>query len=394
MPKYFLLHLACVSISLYGYPQLGDNKTEIPAIKPGFDYKKPEMMIDGIRTATLQQTGINKDFIKAMEDSIVSGAYTNIHSVLILRNNKLVYEKYFPGEDHTRGIGPIGFVSHHRDSLHDIRSVNKSVVSAAIMIAVGHGKIKNLDQRVLGYFPEYGRYDTGMKKDITIKHLLNMSAGLEWMEGSYSDTSNSERRMNLSPDALDYILSRNMVAVPGTTFNYNGGCTELLVAIIKKVSGREIDQFTDKYLFKPLGIKHYSWVRKTDGTPSGASGLRLRSRDMAKFGLVYLNNGKWKDKQIIPSYLVTQTIKKQISTPDSSAAYHLDYSNQFWIYNEMMDNKEIAWVQCQGNGGQIIIIDKKFDLVLVITAGIYNQANVRKSSWDIYLDFIYPSLVK
>lgn len=386
MHKYFLIHLACLSTSLCSFSQLADNK-------PGFDYKRPEMLTDGIRTSTLQQVRINKDFIKAMEDSITNGAYTNIHSVLIMRNNKLVYEKYFPGEDQVRGIGSAGFVAHHRDSLHDIRSVNKSVVSAAIMIAVGQGKIKSLDQRVLDFFPEYARHDTGLKRDITIQHLLNMSAGLEWKEGLPSNTTDSERRMNQSPNALDFIFSRNMSAVPGTTFNYNGGCTELLAAIIQKVSGMEIDQFTEQYLFNPLGIKYYTWVRKTDGTPSGASGLRLRSRDMAKFGLVYFNNGKWKTKQIIPSHLVAQTLKSQVSTPDSSAEYHLEYSNQFWIYNEIVNDKELTWVQAQGNGGQIIIIDKKFDLVLVITAGNYNQ-NVRRGPWDIYLDFIYPSLTK
>jgi CubicO group peptidase (beta-lactamase class C family) len=395
MYKQLLLFLLCLSISINCLPQSQDNKKAKPIKKSEIAYAKPQILRDGIITGSLKDVQINKGIIMAMEDSIKSGGYTNIHSVLIFRHNKLAYENYFPGNDIIRGKGSTGFVAHHRDSLHDIRSVNKSVVSAALMIAIGQGKIKSLNQRAMDFFPEYAQYDTGMKRDITIQNLLNMSAGLEWNEEiSYTDTSNSERRMNSSADAIDFILSRNMTDVPGKKFNYNGGCTQLLAAIIEKVAGIEIDRFTELYLFKPLGIQKYTWVKISDGKPSAASGLRLRSRDMLKFGIVYLNNGKWNNNQIIPSHLVEQTLRSQISTPYHDSTYHIEYSNQFWIQNEISDDgKKLNWVQCQGNGGQIIIIDKLFDLVVVITAGNYDQVNLRRSSWDISWEFIYPSLI-
>ena len=357
-------------------------------------YKKPAQLSDGIKTATLKEVNLDEKLIKAMTDSITSGNYTNVHSVLILRNNKLVYENYWPGNDVVRGKGFVGFVDHHRDSLHDLRSVTKSVVGAAILIAHAKGQIKSLKQRVFDIFPEYAKYDTGMKRQITVQHLLNMSAGFEWNEDiPYSDPKNSEIRMDRSPNAVEFVLSQPLVNTPGDKYNYSGGCSQVLAAIIERVTKMSVDKFTEQHLFKPLGIEKYTWVNNSDGKPSAASGLRLRSRDMAKFGLLFLNNGKWNGKQIIPSHLVAQTLKSQISIPyaDSIVPF-VGYSNQFWIFKQNIKGELVDYVQGQGNGGQIIQPDTKNNLVLVVTAGNYNERNIRKSSFNIYPDFVYPSV--
>lgn len=357
-------------------------------------YKKPRDLNDGIKTATLKEVSIDEKMIDAMTDSIINGNFPNIHSVLILRNDKLVYENYFPGKDQVRGQGAAGFTDHHLDSLHDIRSVSKSVVGTAIMIAIGLGKIKSVEQRVFDFFPEYAKYDTGMKRRLTIKHLMNMAAGLEWDEEtiSYADSTNSERRMNNSSDAVEFVLRQKLVDTPGKKFNYSGGCTQVLASIVAKSTGMPVDKFTQAYLFTPLGIQYYTWVKNADGQPSGASGLRLRSRDMAKLGLLFLSNGKWNGRQIIPARLVSQTSKSQIATPYSGLS--LGYSNQFWIPTEKIGGKTITFIQAQGNGGQIILIEPGAKLVVVITGGNYNQSDLRKSSWDIYPDFIYPAILK
>lgn len=356
-------------------------------------FKKPDKLRDGIRTTSLKKVQLDENIIRSMQDSILSGAYKNIHSVLILRHNKLVYEKYFPGDDVIRGRGAVGTVDHHLDSLHDIRSVSKSITGAAVLIAMGQGKIKSPDQRLFDFFPAYTRYDTGTKRGITLSHLMNMSAGIEWDEEiSYADTTNSERRMNNSSNTIDFVLSQKMTDIPGKRFNYSGGCSQLLAGIVENSTGMQVDKFTEEYLFKPLGITAYTWVKNRDGKPSAASGLRMRSRDIAKFGLLFLNQGKWKGKQIIPASLVSQTLKSQISTPYFDESYSMGYSNQFWMLTEIIGGKEVSWVQCQGNGGQIILIDYNFDLVFVITAGNYNLGDLKKSSWDFYLDFIYPAL--
>lgn len=359
-------------------------------------YKKPDQLKDGLQTATLKEVGLNETIIQAMVDSIVNGNYPRIHSVLILRNNKLVFEQYWPGYDVIRGQGFVGFVDHHRDSLHDMRSVTKSFVSAAIMIAVAQGKIKSLNQRLFDFFPEYAKYDTGMKRQITIQYLMNMSAGLEWNENvSYSDPKNSEIVMNNSPDAIDFVLSQTMVDEPGKKFNYSGGCSQVLAAIVEKATGMPVDKFLEINLFKPLGVEKFAWVKIADGKPSAASGLRLRSRDMTKFGLVYMNDGTWNGKQIIPNTIVAQTIKSQITTGDTYPGIpHIGYSNQFWHITEVIKGDTTRYMQCQGNGGQLIVQDKSNNLLFIITAGNYNRWNLRKNAFDLYTDFVYPAIIR
>lgn len=352
---------------------------------------------DGISIGTLEEKGFNAKLINAMTDSIQSGVYPNIHSVLILRENKLVYENYFDGDDQSRFTGSVKNAKHHRDSLHDVRSVSKSIVSAAVMVALDKGNIDSIDQNVFDFFPEYKQYNSGLKGTMTIRHLLTMSSGLEWNEGmGYADPNNSEVRLNDATDPIDFFFSRELVHQPGTVFNYNGGCTQVLAEIVRKSSGLTIIEFTDTYIFSPLGIKEFAWFQRKDGIPLAASGIRLRSRDMAKFGLLYLNDGLWNGQQILPANLVTETMKAHIATTIKAepSLPRMDYSFQFWIPTFTVGLDQHTVVLAMGNGGQHIIINKNLDLVVVITAGNYNLWDLEgKYPEDLYTDIIYPSLV-
>jgi CubicO group peptidase (beta-lactamase class C family) len=133
---------------------------------------------DGILVGSMHSGGIDSLSIQRIEAEIQNGTYPNIHSLLIARHNNLVYEHYWPGKDEILG-NDLGIVTHDRDSLHDIRSVTKSFVATCIGIALGQGRIKSIDQKVLSFFPEYAQLDTGMKSSLTIRHLLTMSSGAE-----------------------------------------------------------------------------------------------------------------------------------------------------------------------------------------------------------------------
>lgn len=345
---------------------------------------KPDQLEDGIQTSTLIDVAIDEKLISAMQDSITNGSYPNIHSVLIFCKGKLVYEKYWTGHDENRATNFIGQTVHHRDSLHDIRSITKSITSAAVMIAIDQGRIKNIDQRLFDFFPLFTKYAEGKKKDITIRHLLTMTSGLNWNE-SYND---SLKKHDVTY-ALDFILRQPLVSEPGSKFSYNSGSTQLLAQIVEKATGMDIEKFVVKHLFEPLGINNFEWTKEKNGLISAWAGLRLRSRDMMKFGMLYLYNGKWNDEQIISSHLVGESMRTHIYTEEPYG-----YGYQFWTLVDSVQNQLVKTIEASGNGGQKIEINRSKNLILVITAGNYNLDNLKKTPYDIYLDFISPAVLK
>ena len=333
--------------------------------------------------------------ITKMTHAVHDSKYANIHSILIAKNNKLVYEEYFSGKDATWAEGDVGVVNFTKDSLHDARSISKSIISACIGIAIHQRLIKSVHQRILDFFPEYASLLIGTKKTITIENLLTMSDGLEWNENIiYSDTMNSEIQMYNSPDPVAYILGRNLVHAPGKQWNYNSGSVTLLGAIIQKVSGMNTDIYADKYLFQPLGINEYYWNKlpnsKIKDAPAYASGLRLKPRDMLKFGLLYKNNGRLNGHQIIAEKWVDNSLQNNIKRKNPDQAY----GYLFWMQNDIYSEKEIKLSVAVGFGGQRIYIDKKNNLVIVITAGNYDDWKGEFKTDRIIYDYVYPSLKK
>lgn len=339
------------------------------------------------------KSGINAAIIKAMDSAVTNGIYPNIHSILISRGNKLLFEKYYHGKDEYWGRD-LGIIRHAKDSLHDIRSISKSIVSACVGLAIEQGKIKNVNQRVFDFFPEFKRLDTGIISLLTVKHLLVMNSGLVWNEDlPYTDPQNSEIRMTRSGNPVEFVLSQPLEYPPGIQWKYNGGTTQLLASIIEKTTGKMIDEFANTYLFKPLGITKYDWV-KFPGTqlPAAASGLRLTSEALLKFGLMYANNGLYNQKQIIPAQWVKESMQSHIVRPNTNGKGAYGY--QLWILSDTVAGRPVHLVMGAGNGNQRIFIDKEHDLVAVITAGNYNKWNIKNNSNAVLKDFIYPAIFK
>lgn len=183
--------------------------------------------------------------------------------------------------------------------------------------------------------------------------------------------------MTSSPDPNEYVLKQPMDVAPGKMWKYNGGTTQLLATIIQKQSGLSVDQFAAKYLYKPLGITKYDWLKfPNTNMPMAASGVRLRSRDLLKFGLLYYNNGK----QLLPAGWVEQSFKNHITTK------HGGYGYQFWLFDDV--------VAAVGNGDQRIIFNKRSDLVVVITAGNYNKWDIPKNSAAMMREYIVPAVIR
>jgi CubicO group peptidase (beta-lactamase class C family) len=364
-----------------------------------YTYQSPKKMDDGLLTDNLVNLGIDTGQIVQLTKLILADSFPNIHSLLIAKDNKLVYENYFEGKDENWGSS-LGYAKHDTSILHDTRSISKSVVAACIDIAIQQQKIKSIDEPIFNYLPEYSKYKTAQNQNITIKHLLTMSSGIEWDENVPHGTSaNSETQMERSINPVEYVLSRPMDTMPGKVWKYNSGGVQVLAEIIRTVSGENIDLFAAKNLFALLGIRDYKWTyssniaiwfhlnkifSKRRKFPAAASGLRLTSRDLLKFGLLFLNNGKWNDKQILSEEWVAETLKTKILRDTVTSATN-GYSYLFWTHTDTVNNKQFELITARGNGGQRIFINKVSNLIVVITAGNYNKSGI-KNDGQVALD--------
>ena len=350
--------------------------------------EKPSIQIQNhtIPTAAPEDAGLQSQVLKELTDSIKSGFYPNRHSLLIFKDGKLVLEEYFSGKDQNWGTD-LGIVHHGDTVLHDMRSVSKSIVSACIGIAISQGKIKHVDQPVFDFFDDYEEYNNEGREKLTIKHLLTMTSGLKWNEEvPYDNPENSEIQMINSGDGIGFVLSRELENEPGTTWKYNGGTTELLADIIQRVSGKNIHEFAKEFLFKPIGIVRSQWtISPSTNSPAAASGLRLTSRDMLKFGILYHDEGQWAGKQILPKEWVNESLRSHITRPDGGG-----YGYQFWILNYTLQGEQLTIPAALGNGDQRIYFDKINNIVVVTTAGNYNMWDIENNAGAV-LEKIYTS---
>lgn len=332
--------------------------------------------------------GLDQDLLGILAAKIRQGQFGNIHSLLIARNGKLAVEQYFEGADEHRGE-PVGDVKFSASDLHDLRSVTKSVVSALFGIALASDPTRNIDDPILSYFPEYKDLQTPDRLAIRLRDLLSMTAGWEWNEElSYKDPKNSETAMDTAPDRYRYILERPIVAKPGQQFTYNGGCPALLAAVIARWTKMPIDQYAEQVLFKPLHISDYEWLKDQSGTPIAASGLRLRPRDLLKFGQLYLDQGKWHGAQIISKSWINASLSPHIGVESD-----LKYGYQWWLRTDSKAaNGSLVWAAAFGNGGQRIWLVPSANLVAVLNSGLYNDPSTSTILRTILNDYILPAI--
>ncbi len=359
-----------------------------------YSYVQPAQLADGLPVAPMYNEGMDTGKIVALTKLILDNTYPNIHSMLILRHGKLIYENYFAGEDEVVGKGYAGYVNHTIDDLHDCRSVSKSFTSACIGIAVKQGFIKSIDEPIFPYFRAYAKYFDEAKRKITIRNLLTMTSGLEWDEKiSYLDPKNSEIQMDRSDDPISFILSRKLTSVPGTTWNYCAGSAQLLEEILWKATGERLDKYAEENLFVPLGIRKYTWdsMPKNKNMIAAAWGLRLRSRDLAKFGLLYMNYGKWGNTQILDTDWVKHSLNAEVSRPSESPNIPRGYGFQFWTDLLIQPQYKTDIPSANGNGGQFIFFWRSMDILVVFTGGNYNRNDIANAIVAFYINIV-PSV--
>jgi CubicO group peptidase (beta-lactamase class C family) len=355
-------------------------------------YRLPEKLDDGWDTGVADVASMDPRRLEAMTGTIRRYSDWNIHAVLIERRGRLVYEEYFPGSDERWGR-PLGRVVFDRQTKHDLRSVSKSVVSALVGIALATGKIRSVDQALLDFFPELSDLATPERRRLTVRHALTMSAGLEWNETlPYTDPRNDEIAMIRSTDPVRYVLGRPFVAEPAAIWNYNGGLTQLLGTIVQRASGQPLEEYARTALFGPLGIDDVEWIGDLAGVPSAASGLRLRPRDLAKIGSLYLHGGKWRDRQIVAAAWISESTLRHLPVrPGSSAFGTHGYGYQWWHTCYRTGWGTFETHTAAGNGQQRIYVVPALDLVVTILAGRYNDPTAQRLPDRLLLEHIIPA---
>jgi CubicO group peptidase (beta-lactamase class C family) len=264
-------------------------------------------------------------------------------SLMIVRHGKIVAEAYYA--PYVAGIS------------HDLRSVTKSVVSTLTAIEVKNGLLDSVDHPVLDLFPDkqISNVDDN-KKAMTVQSLLDMTSGIEWQEKAYTPDE-TIMRMYQASDRTEFVLSQPMSGVPGAKFYYNSGNPYVLSALITKKTGQSAFDFAKKELFEPLGITSARWGRvDAQGVTDGEAGLSLAPHDMARIGYLYLRNGIWDGKQIIPASWV-----ERAKTGNVTATFGYHYSNLWWSLPEK------GAYMARGRHSQLILVLPKLDIVAVMT---------------------------
>ena len=351
----------------------------------------PPEIGDGWRTASPEAVGLDAARLAAMTEAIRRQEYANVHAVLIEKDGRLVYEQYFAGTDE-RG-GPPKHIVFARDSMHSLRSVTKSVVSALVGAALDAGAIRSLDQPLYDFFPEHADLVTPEKRLITLRHALTMSAGLEWHEGDvpYTDPRNDEGGMVRSSDPVRFVLARPLVEPPGTRWNYSGGLTQVLAAVVERATRRPLLDYARATLFDPLGARAV-WREIRPGVSNAASGLILRPRDLAKFGSLYLHGGRWNGRQVLPAEWVTESTRRRIAVKDSVWSLgETGYGYHWWHDRFKTDGGMAESLSAVGNGQQRIFVLPQLRLVVTLLAGRYNDKSAESLAERLLLRHIVPA---
>jgi CubicO group peptidase (beta-lactamase class C family) len=241
--------------------------------------------------------GINAD---ALEKLRKRAEETSSAAVVIIKDGQLVADW-----DFGQKRGPI-----------EAMSATKSIVSLAIGRLVDAAKIKSVDQPVCDFYPEWKQ---GRKKNITIRHLLNQTSGLQ-------NVPSTGPEIYPSPDFVQLALAAELSDDPGSKFSYNNKAVNLLAGVVKQASGGiRMDQYLGKEIFEPLGIKDFSWTLDRAGNPHGMSGLQIRAIDLAKIGQMMLDRGSWKGKQILSEDWVRKSV-------EPSQEYYPLYGLLWWLH--------------------------------------------------------------
>lgn len=343
----------------------------------------------GWTKATPASQGLSADYFTRLDREIREGVYGNVDRVVVAKAGRLVVDARYPRDYAaiSRGrVGPIGCGEGCEDpsrmheynyfhpnwhpyydgrDVHTLQSVTKSIAATVIGIALGRGELGGLDRPFLEHLEEWdlSKVDPRLRR-ATLRDLLTMRSGIEWHEADRPlDETNTTVQLEKSRDWITFTLSQPMDADPGTKWVYNSGGSQLMAGIIRSATGRHIDEYAAEHLFRPLGIRDFHWKKTPTGHPDTEGGLYLTATDLAKIGHLYLHDGMWDGRRVLPAGWVKDATTRHAK----SVAPNWDYGFQWWITTR---NGVDVWAG-RGFGGQLLIVIPARDVV-----GVVNVWNV------------------
>ena len=324
----------------------------------------------GWRNSSPEQQGIDSGKLADLMDDIGANA-TNLHSLLVIRNGYIVLEAY------ADPYGP--------EVRHTVESNTKSVVGTLIGIAIDQGKIENTQQRMVDFFPyRMHQNSNDLKKSITLGHLLSMTSGLDC-----ADQTEQARQMYADHNWVGYLLDLPTVASPGKEWAYCSGSVHILSAILQATTGSSARAFANQNLFQPLGIPEVSeqdWMPDPKGISNGIAGLYLTPQELAKYGLLYLQRGRWDGKQIVSAQWVDESTSSKISIGKDDYAAGLN--RQFgYLFSIFPDQEFYGYL---GMAGQDMFIVPNQNLVVVFNSGL--KVGEEGSLLRLLTGYILPSI--
>ena len=259
-------------------------------------------------------------------------------ALTVIQNDSLIYEEYW-------GIGS-------RTSRTNSFSMGKSVVSILIGVAIDEGFIENIDQKMIDFLPEYDREGQHFNKEVTIKHLITMSSGIDWDEDYYNPlgiTANAYFTSKLN----ELMFSVDFTEEPGKFYKYKSGNTQILAMILERATKKKLSEYTSEKLWKPLGAQSDAeWMLdKKGGIEKAYCCLNSNALDFSRIGQLYMDQGSWKGHQLIDSSYVKNSLKADLET---------FYGYSWWLYGTEYKYPVFCM---RGVNGQYVISVPQLDLV-------------------------------
>lgn len=325
----------------------------------------------GVEMAAPEAVGVDSAQLVRMSEWIRQDKL-DVRSLLIIKDDKLIFERYSDGLT--------------RDHNYELYSVTKTLTALTFGILAEEGRIATSDTAAKWILKAHPEFEQALsdKKSIELGHLLSMSSGL-----LYKQVEGSDPLYFQAPNRLKVALGTEPRIPPATRFEYTDANPVMVGAAIAAAAGQPEDRYAEAHLFKPLGMRNYRWTGADQtGTVSGGWGMRLRAIDMAKIGMLMLNDGKWQGQQVVPAAWI-----RQMSTPSSKATAQ-DYGYYTWINHIVRSEPEFG---AMGFKGQFITVLPKEHAVVVMTAILPTDGGLRTGTYvnqyrRMVNDYILPAM--